>query len=178
MSQRWRIRLIGVWLTLVGVFIWLNLPITHKPVTKTFSTPKVSLEVTSTNVIFYFTNDQDEALPVGVPIRLLLTTPAGPLIKHVQTTGKLLHIDFPYARAGKTPYKLTVGNKIFEGSFIKEPGSPITPLDLNVGARATRITSSKDPALVLHPLDAQKMLLTYLPKYRRVIQVVQHGIKL
>jgi hypothetical protein len=118
--------------------------------------PQVMVKVDSDKVIFNLLDETGEALPKGLPVRLSLSTSAGPYVTTTETHGDSLRLELPYVRAGLTPYLLTIGEKQLEGRFYKHPGLPVTPLVLKVGARAVRVTGDHDPALVIHPLDAQK----------------------
>ena len=117
--------------------------------------PSVTVDVAAEEVSFTL-SEGGEALPPNLNVRLTLATPAGPLVAEAVTTGEVTRLTLPYVRAGLTPYQLSVGDVVLEGAFSKAPGPPVTPLTLNIGARAAQVTLNHDPALVLHPLDAQE----------------------
>jgi hypothetical protein len=79
-------------------------------------------------------------VPAGLPIRLTLYTPAGPVHQEVSGEGESIRLTLPYVRAGRTPYQLSLGSEIFTGELVRKPGAPVTPLALKVGARAVRVT--------------------------------------
>lgn len=84
------------------------------------------------------------------PFKVTLYTPAGPF-----TQSGSNEIFMPYHRAGLLDYRLEAGERVLEGSLQRPPTDPITPLTPKVGARATRVDGSTQPAVVIHPLDPQ-----------------------
>lgn len=145
-------------LTLVvalSLAIWSNRTETQPVILSAPMNPTVTVEVAAEAVSFDVSNE-GAALPPDLPVRLTLATPAGPLVAEALTTGGAIRLTLPYVRAGQTPYRLSVGEAAIEGAFSKTPGPPVTPLTLNIGARAARVTGDRDPALVVHPLDEQE----------------------
>lgn len=118
-------------------------------------TPRVAVTTTAAAVVVEAVGNDGRALPAGTPVRLTLATPAGPTVTWAETDGGPLRLEVPFSRAGRIPYRLSVGDVAVEGVLERRPGPPITPVDLHLGARAARITGDRDPALVLFPLDAQ-----------------------
>ena len=94
-------------------------------------------------------------LPAGAPVTVTLFGPAGETTTRAPARAGQFTLTVPYFRAGLTPYLAQVGPHRFEGRVTLQPGQPVTPLTLKVGARGVRVNRPRPPALVLHPLDAQ-----------------------
>lgn len=139
---------------LTGTLEWLNREVPKVVLSQPSATPTVEVSVGAD--IVFFEVSSVPPLPSGLPVRLTLATPAGPVVTETLTTDEALRLELPYVRAGRTPYRLSVGEHVLEGVFDKAPGPPVTPLTLAIGARAARVTGDHDPALVIHPLDAQQ----------------------
>jgi hypothetical protein len=156
MNLRRTLVLISIFFFCLALIGWQWYQGNNPPETFPNFQPHVTVEVVSDKVMFNLFDEQGKPLPKGLPVRLNLSTSAGPFIKTSETTGGSLILEFPYVRAGLTPYLITIGRKQLEGSFYKHPGLPVTPLTPKVGARAVRVTGDHEPALVIHPLDMQK----------------------
>ena len=121
--------------------------------------PKLKVLADRKQVQFKLRDPRGQDLIAGVPWRAILYTPAGPLIARGLTNSSLTStLSIRHVRAGLLAYRVIVGDDRwrFNGSVTRQPGLPITPLDLKVGARAARVVGNRPPALVLHPLDAQQ----------------------
>lgn len=118
-------------------------------------TPDLTVEVTQEDVIFTLYAPQGEILAAGLPVRISLASPAGPIIATAETQAKETKIRIPYVRAGVTPYELNIANQRLTGTLERQAGIPVGPLELKVGARMSRVTPDRKPALVIHPVDAQ-----------------------
>ena len=114
--------------------------------------PQMDVSTTATATIFLLTGPQ---LPGGLPVTVTLFTPAGTVRVQGHTERGRAELSVPYARAGLTPYRVQVGRQVVTGELRRDPGPPVTPLQLKIGARAIRVTWIRPPALVLHPVDAQ-----------------------
>lgn len=112
-------------------------------------------ETRDEDVLLTFVTADGSPLPAELRVRATFMTPAGPLVRETVTNGFQTHVSMPFVRAGTVPYRLEVGSSVQEGAFVRAAGEPVTPLQLNIGARAARVTGGHDPALVVHPLDAQ-----------------------
>lgn len=99
------------------------------------------------HVIFQFSAPEQP-----VQVQVTLSTPAGPLVETLKLEGSA-DLKIPYVRAGLLPYLIEAGGKRFKGQTSRAAGNPITPLSLNVGARAARVVGDRPPAVVVHPLD-------------------------
>lgn len=139
---------------LLGVFVLLNLR--QRPASYPVVEPVVDIQIEPERVLFYPRTKAGSPLPAGMPLRLVLSTPAGPLVWSGESDGGLIPINLPYVRAGKTPYRFSAGDAVVTGSFEKEPGPPVGVLKLRVGRRMARVTADAAPALIVHPLDAQE----------------------
>jgi hypothetical protein len=96
--------------------------------------------------------------PAGVRVTLTLETPAGPVqVRRVTSASNTLTLEVPYRRAGVAPFSVQVGSNtaLITGEVRRTARAAISPLELNVGARAVRVGDARAPAVVLHPLDAQ-----------------------
>jgi hypothetical protein len=110
-------------------------------------------------VQFSLLDTRGQDLIAAVPWKAILYTPAGPLIARGLTDSSRKNtLSIRHVRAGLLAYRVIIGDDQwqFNGSVTRQPGLPITPLDLKVGARAARVVGNRPPALVLHPLDAQQ----------------------
>ncbi len=136
-------------LSLLGWFFF-------KPSAKTAAvfSRQPKLEITQRADTLEFNLTDPKGLKLNVPWRVSLFTPAGLVIAQGLTkpNAKLV---LAYRRAGLTPYLVSAGQFHFQGKLNRQPGAPITPLQLEVGARAARVDTQRPPALVIHPLDAQ-----------------------
>ncbi len=112
------------------------------------------LEITQQANTLEFRLTDLKGLKLNVPWRVSLFTPAG-LVVNEGLTKPTSRLVLAYRRAGLTPYLVSAGQYRFQGTLNRQPGSPITPLQLEVGARAARVDTQRPPALVIHPLDAQ-----------------------
>lgn len=112
------------------------------------------LEITQQADTLEFSLTDPKGLKLNVPWRVSLFTPAGLVIAEglTKASSKLV---LAYRRAGLTPYMVSAGQFHFRGELNRQPGLPVTPLQLEVGARAARVDTQRPPALVIHPLDAQ-----------------------
>lgn len=141
---------------MVGLFLVLKKP-AAKPVALLERRPILECQVLTRKVRFVLRDPKAKKLLANVPWRVSLSTIAGLIVARGTTSSSLSSsLEIPYQRAGLTAYRVTVGQYQFDRRFIKKPGAPITPLELKVGARAVRVVGSRDPALVMHPLDAQE----------------------
>lgn len=159
-----RARALGLLAVLVGILALLNLQTSvPEPVAVQV---ELRVEVEPERVLFYPTVAGGAALPAGLPLRLVLSTPAGPVVWAGQSDGGRLPINLPYVRAGQTPYTFTAGSQTLSGTFSKVPGPPVGVLKLKIGRRSARVTADSLPALMLHPLDAQENVTT-MPVFMR-----------
>ena len=142
-------------LLLVGLAGWRLLggrPAAQLP---QFAAPTLEVLPSESGVTFRLSAAVGGTLPGGVPLRLVLATPAGPLQRLGRTQPGQTDLSVPYVRAGLTGYDLSVAGHRFSGWWRRSPGPAVTPLRLKVGARAVRVVGDPPPALVLHPQDAQ-----------------------
>lgn len=151
MRQRLRKDLRRLWwglfliLPLLLLVVWKLRP-KEKAVVLT-SLPEHQVLWDKKNVVFRFADPEQP-----VQVQVTLSTPAGPLVKTFQLEGAA-DLKIPYVRAGLLPYLIEAGGKRFKGQTSRTAGNPITPLSLNVGARAARVVGDRPPAVVVHPLD-------------------------
>lgn len=98
----------------------------------------------------------------GVPVRVVVTTPAGPLAEEgtLSADGRA-RLVVPSVRAGVTPYRVTVGGVgeaiAVDGVAERRPGDPVEPLVAAVAPKTIRVTnrgSRGAPGLIVHPVDA------------------------
>ncbi len=120
-----------------------------------FPAPILKVVPEATGVTFSFSSAVGSLLPAGVPLRVVIATPAGPLQRLALSQPGRTDLRIAYVRAGLTVYDATVGPYSYHGQWQRAPGPAQSPLRLKVGARAVRVTGDPPPALVLHPLDAQ-----------------------
>ncbi|WP_425145199.1 hypothetical protein [Deinococcus sp.] len=120
-----------------------------------FARPLLRVSPDAAGVTFTLSAVPGDRLPDGVPVRLVLSTPAGPLQELASTRFGRTDLKVPYVRAGLTGYDLTLAGHRYRGSWWRNPGPAVTPLRLKVGARAVRVVGDPPPALVIHPQDAQ-----------------------
>lgn len=141
----------------IGVLGWLQLQLHDTTNTKqpVMISPAVDIAIKEDSVLFRV-SDQGKVLPEGLEVRITLFTLAGPYVTKGQTAGQDFDLDIRYARAGLTPYKVTVGDTSVEGNLFILPGAPVTPLTMALGSRATRVGSLDLMSVVLHPLDINK----------------------
>jgi hypothetical protein len=132
--------------------IWIFVKPSAKTVPMFSRQPKLEI-IQKANTLEFSLSDP-KGLGLNVPWRVSLFTPAGLVVAQGLTkpNSKLV---LAYRRAGLTPYLVSAGQYHFQGNLNRQPGLPITPLKLEVGARAARVDTQRPPALVIHPLDAQ-----------------------
>ena len=159
--MRWfrRARALWVLVVLLVPLHWLRPLIastTNAP--SLVSQPKLEVLADRKEVQFKLHDAREQGLIAGVPWKAILYTPAGPLIARGLTDSSTSTLSIRHVRAGLLAYRVIIGDDQwrFNGSVTRQPGLPITPLDLKVGARAARVVGNRPPALVLHPLDAQQ----------------------
>lgn len=121
-----------------------------------FAAPTLKVTPDATGVTFRFSAAAGNRLPAGVPLRVVLSTPAGPLLRQALSGSGGASVRIPYVRAGLTVYDALIGPHSYHGQWRRLPGSAVTPLQPKVGARAVRVVGDPPPALVLHPQDAQQ----------------------
>jgi hypothetical protein len=93
--------------------------------------------------------------PAGITATLTLETPAGPIRTTLITTASItVSLELPYHRAGLTPLTVQIGKLTFRDTVRRDASRAISPLELNIGARAVRVGLNRAPAVVLHPVDA------------------------
>jgi hypothetical protein len=117
-----------------------------------FRQPKLEIIQRANAVEFRLTDSK--GLMLNVPWRVTLFTPSGPVVASALTKPNS-NLVLKYRRAGLTPYLVSGGQFSFKGELTRQPGLPITPLQLEIGARAARVDTRRPPAIVIHPLDAQ-----------------------
>lgn len=144
---------LGALLLAVGGLTLLRRP-PPPAVPTAYPTPHLKVQPDATGVTFEFSGEQGQPLPAGLPLRVTIATPAGPIDRHLTSAAGRTRVHVPYARAGLTTYDALAGRFPFHGQWTWRPGPPITPLTLKVGARAARVIGDPPPALVIHPLDA------------------------
>jgi hypothetical protein len=113
--------------------------------------PTVEVSVLPDRLRFRLRDPSGDALPVGLTWRVWLSTPAGALRAVGRANAPL---EVSYRRAGQIPYRVQVGRYTIDARLHRQPGPPVSPLEANVGARAVRVGAGREPAVVVHPLDA------------------------
>ena len=157
-----RARALWVLVVLLVPLYWLRpliFDVTTSNTPNFLSQPKLEVWTDRGQVQFRLREAHGQDLIAGVPWKAILYTPAGPLIARGLTdSSRTSTVSIRHVRAGLLAYRVIVGDDEwrFNGSVTRQPGLPITPLDLKVGARAARVVGNRPPALVLHPLDAQQ----------------------
>jgi hypothetical protein len=118
--------------------------------------PSLETAFSSRGVQFTLSATSGKRFPKGLRITINLETPAG-IVTTSGITGEnaAFQLEVPYVRAGFLPFTIYIGDAVLHGMVNRKPGAAVNPLQLNVGARAVRISDPRTPALVLHPLDAQ-----------------------
>jgi hypothetical protein len=148
----------AVWVSLAGLFFWVLtsfwLFLRSAPKTSVVFSRQPKLEIIQQPNTLEFKLTDPKGLKPNVPWRVSLFTPAG-LVVAEGLTKPNARLVLAYRRAGLTPYLVSAGQFSFKGELNRQPGSPITPLQLEVGARAARVDTRRPPAIVIHPLDAQ-----------------------
>lgn len=153
--RTWRLVALGSLIALTTVLIWLNAILPQEVKTTLNGVPELRLTVLDETIVLQITID-GQALPTGLPLRFVLSTAAGPYLSEFVTDGDSVEFRVAYQRAGQIHFGLWVADWHTEGILSKQAGEPVTPLELNIGSRMARVTGDDDPALVVHPLDAQK----------------------
>ncbi|ULH17750.1 hypothetical protein MF271_20295 (plasmid) [Deinococcus sp. KNUC1210] len=156
LRPRRRLALFG--LIVLALLLGLVWRARHAPtaVLPEFGAPTLKVTPDATGVTFRFSAAAGSPLPAGVPLRIVLSTPAGPLLRQSLSGAGQASVRIPYVRAGLTVYDALVGPHSYHGQWRRVPGAARTPLQPKVGARAVRVVSDPPPALVLHPQDAQQ----------------------
>lgn len=139
---------------LIGLVIWWLLPKSLPETIQASSTmqapPRVMVQELEQGLEFWLDGQQ---LPPNLAWRVWLSTNAGAVVGRATTTGQRLLV--PWTRAGLIHYQVDVGSHQIHGQIRRLPSKAITPLKLNIGARAVRVNANRVPALVLHPIDQQ-----------------------
>jgi hypothetical protein len=118
--------------------------------------PQLKTELQANGIRIRLTAPNGLVFPENLPITVWLETAAGIIVREAKTRKQAEQtLFFSYQRAGLILYRVKVAEYVSRGELTRVPANPIHPLKLNVGARAVRLDTSRPPALVMHPLDAQ-----------------------
>jgi hypothetical protein len=142
-------------LTAALVF-WRTQPDPSEP--KLNFTPRLETRVLPEGVRFTLRAPNARTFPAGLQVALTLETPAGPIqVQRVTNGTNTVTLEVPYRRAGVAPFSVRLGTNgsSLTGEVRRAALEAVSPVELNVGARAVRVGDAKAPAVVLHPLDAQ-----------------------
>ncbi len=118
--------------------------------------PQLTTKLQANGLRIRLTAPNGLVFPENLPITVWVETSAGVVVQEAKTLGQAEQtMFFLYQRAGLILYRVKIAEYLARGQLTRVALAPVHPLKLNVGARAVRLDTSRPPALVMHPLDAQ-----------------------